>query len=1329
MNKFPILCVLAAVAAFPQAQTPLTITQSAGSATGELRMQERRTNGQNYVGIKAPQSVATNTVWALPAVDGTTGQFLKTDGAGILGWGSGGSRIVISDYFWSQTPGGTLAAGVETITLTPCPVGVDATDTKNYAYISGGTGTAEAVQYTTSGGAGTCSSGAATGTIKVTVANSHSGAWTIANAGFREAERASTHGDILLISSIDVYERTVIEKAITLECGGGGGAQCVVTAHGEIVAIDIDLAAPVTLQNFSIMAASPQVSAGAGVRLGVDSSGNHNCGSKLDSLFIYQFYYGIHLKDGCKPVITRNEIADSTKYGIYAQNIFNPDGGDGFIAHNTIGNTPAADAAIRYESGGGLKIIDNKILNNFQWGVDLYPNSGASTGQLYITSNSFDRMKAGGIRASGTDAWYGVNVIGNIIIDAGEDGTFTCIEFANPGMVGGLFAGNMCQSGQYAVKASQGTQVKVAANTFTGSKVISSTVALDYDAPLATTHANRPSTADNGSILYCTDCTATGASGGTGAAIYRINGAWSTSPTGALQISQGGNSFGTDMLIGTNDAKDIQMRRNGALTLGVFSAQVEVYGFLGINTSGVNMRVQPSGSGIGNFGTFSNHPLGVYTDSAERWRWNAAGMFVPATTDTYDIGLTGTRIRGVYAKFGEFYKSGSTAAADYVETRKYKFKDATGSTGSWDMQADVTATVSQLFSRDNAGDPFRYSVRQSSGSLVNYEILYASIIPEKRNTGLGHSVTDATFPKLGTSSQPWSEIWGTNGDFAGDLTIDGTTVANVVNYASGTMAGTMKPLFGGTGSIGASGYSYGAAFFTASGFTLTDTTTVGYVWTATSTGGAGSWQAASGAALPVTDTTGIAKGSSDATKIVRLEVDGFTTATTRVLTPPNANATIAGLEVQQSFTAPQTVAIASVQNQMTLTQTNPSGTYDPACLVLASTDTVTSTIYGAARVCSGYESASFTDEKFAIQTATGSGTYQDALTIKNQAVTILGSIAATGSATFSFVNGTMDGTMKPLFSGNGSIGSATYKYGDFFGVRGNFTGATIGSETTTVRLGQNLDLNYSSNYAGMAINTWSATDGHGGVLDINKSGSGTIGTHAAVANSEVLGAFVFRGSDGTAFQQASQVIGEVDGAVSSGIVPGRLRIRTADTSGVMTERMRIDSAGLASFYAGVDVTGNLSAAVINATGSPAYQVSGTTVIDSSRNGAFANLTWSGTVANSITFSAGSTYNVGSTGAPPLNVYGNYIEPLTELVLGSGVSFRGSLIPAINNTYAVGNTSFRVSNVATVNMNLSGTVTAPNGNTGLSAIKTVGDGSGGSCTITISGGIITASTCP
>jgi len=45
-------------------------------------------------------------------------------------------------------------------------------------------------------------------------------------------------------------------------------------------------------------------------------------------------------------------------------------------------------------------------------------------------------------------------------------------------------------------------------------------------------------------------------------------------------------------------------------------------------------------------------------------------------------------------------------------------------------------------------------------------------------------------------------------------------------------------------------------------------------------------------ALPVADTTAVVKGSADATKLVRIEVDGLTTATTRVITMPDKDVTL-----------------------------------------------------------------------------------------------------------------------------------------------------------------------------------------------------------------------------------------------------------------------------------------------------------------------------------------------------------------------------------------------------------------------------------------------------
>lgn len=65
-------------------------------------------------------------------------------------------------------------------------------------------------------------------------------------------------------------------------------------------------------------------------------------------------------------------------------------------------------------------------------------------------------------------------------------------------------------------------------------------------------------------------------------------------------------------------------------------------------------------------------------------------------------------------------------------------------------------------------------------------------------------------------------------------------------------------------------------------------------------------------ALPVADTQTIVKGSSDATKLIRFEVDGLTTATTRVLTAQDKDLTVAGINVQQQFTTNQRCGVTTL---------------------------------------------------------------------------------------------------------------------------------------------------------------------------------------------------------------------------------------------------------------------------------------------------------------------------------------------------------------------------------------------------------------------------------
>ncbi|MFA5187826.1 MAG: hypothetical protein WC460_00505 [Patescibacteria group bacterium] len=91
--------------------------------TGNLELMELAANGSNYVGFKAPDSIAANVAWTLPNADGTPSQVLSTDGLGTLSWSSGATN------YWQRV--GT--------TLSPATAGDDVTTTGNISTTGVGT--------------------------------------------------------------------------------------------------------------------------------------------------------------------------------------------------------------------------------------------------------------------------------------------------------------------------------------------------------------------------------------------------------------------------------------------------------------------------------------------------------------------------------------------------------------------------------------------------------------------------------------------------------------------------------------------------------------------------------------------------------------------------------------------------------------------------------------------------------------------------------------------------------------------------------------------------------------------------------------------------------------------------------------------------------------------------------------------------------------------------------------------------------------------------------------------------------------------------------------
>jgi hypothetical protein len=113
-----------------------------------------------------------------------------------------GTQLLLntSFQFAAQAPGGSLTVGANVITLTPVPKGVNGIDVNHYLYVSGGTGAAEAALII----GGTAVSGAASGTVIIQCANTHSGAWTIQSAtagiqeGYQTLVTAGTGGTVYI---------------------------------------------------------------------------------------------------------------------------------------------------------------------------------------------------------------------------------------------------------------------------------------------------------------------------------------------------------------------------------------------------------------------------------------------------------------------------------------------------------------------------------------------------------------------------------------------------------------------------------------------------------------------------------------------------------------------------------------------------------------------------------------------------------------------------------------------------------------------------------------------------------------------------------------------------------------------------------------------------------------------------------------------------------------------------------------------------------------------------------------------------------------------------
>ena len=102
-------------AALPKAGGTMTGNLIVDNAK-EVRFSEADSNGANYLGLKAPASVTADLTWTLPDGDGSSGQFLKTDGSGNLSWGTDSTVDSTKLPLAGGTMSGAINMGSQNIT-------------------------------------------------------------------------------------------------------------------------------------------------------------------------------------------------------------------------------------------------------------------------------------------------------------------------------------------------------------------------------------------------------------------------------------------------------------------------------------------------------------------------------------------------------------------------------------------------------------------------------------------------------------------------------------------------------------------------------------------------------------------------------------------------------------------------------------------------------------------------------------------------------------------------------------------------------------------------------------------------------------------------------------------------------------------------------------------------------------------------------------------------------------------------------------------------------------------------------------------------------------
>lgn len=323
-------------------------------------------------------------------------------GPGLANVNQSGPSLNAATYDWSRTPGGSLTVGVNSVTLTTCPVGVNGTDQGHWLYISGGVGAAEKVLIT----GGTCTTGAASGTIFFSAANTHSGGWSIqsATAGAQEAVQLITtaggRGSVQLNASVlDWYAPLTINTDNIRIVGAGSGTQIVQnTINTDIIQVGDGTTKhnAISIENLALLNSASLSASSSGYAINCRYAGL----VKITNVRVYgntRVWRGVNVEDVIFFEIANSRIEDTVSRGMHVEGTGAAPRGntDIKILSNTILGT-GSDAIFIGDHSAAHYIFDNEIYGMQEsYALRIDPGDPGNF-NYFIRDNDFSTNEADG---------------------------------------------------------------------------------------------------------------------------------------------------------------------------------------------------------------------------------------------------------------------------------------------------------------------------------------------------------------------------------------------------------------------------------------------------------------------------------------------------------------------------------------------------------------------------------------------------------------------------------------------------------------------------------------------------------------------------------------------------------------------------------------------------------------------------------------------------------------------------------------------------------------------------------------------------------------------